>query len=92
MAVWAIPIDTVKLGSHIESFVQARPVAKAFKLTVGIAARQESSPVGKLPHELVNMIGRQIEHDVLYGRGSAQTLGNEGLLKKWEGQIRCLAG
>ncbi|KAL2038539.1 hypothetical protein N7G274_008586 [Stereocaulon virgatum] len=75
---WATPVGAADLGARMESYVESKATVSTFRLCVQHA--RIGSLLGKLPHELVEMIATQIQ-DALFRKR----------LREWEKSIECCA-
>ena len=89
MAAWCIPLDAAAAGARIEGYVKARPLVRALRLCVQIGTRQ-NAVIGRLPPELVEMVARAVEDNLLYRDPVADETCSFGLVGSWARQTRIL--
>ena len=88
MVAWGIPVNATSAGAQAESYVRARSVIRAFEVCVQIGSRQ-NAVIGKFPPELIRMIGKIVEENILYSSTSPFP---EGVWDTWDRQVRCIQG
>ena len=100
MVAWAIPIEIVKAGSHVQTYVETRRIMDTFKLCVIAGARQKAA-IGKLPVELTEMIRGYLKASIPYrtkrkkrmkGESRSHNQKTGGVLKSWKRKVRCTDG